>query len=465
MGWLILRLTVVDRHNLSLSRMLQYVNVPIEGPKGNQEIFELANTQGNIYFNDMTMNLNASIDRPWLRYQHSGFSQDKPKLRLILTDFGWNHPNATTGLKAFRLKRSREFLQAFIDHPYFDPTFQFTEMASNSSAPRVYDPAVTNIVMLDLETCLESNYPLYYGGGMKENTDTEGGRPHWEGELPCFAWGTCSVFINKVLESQLFQTSPTSTLIFIDCGAEGYFVNRFPASLRQTIQPTHQLSFASISATYDMIGVDTDMGLPPPAVNPVVLSKVEEHDIESCQADTLPNKRNFLFTFVGTDRAPGDHGTRKSLFQLNHIDQGILLMDPPSFEQQFNGKHTFSSVVRASKFAPAPRGDCMFSYRFTEVLSAGAIPVVHADGWVLPFRKELVDWTKCAVVIPEKDVPQTLEILANITDQERCKMRQACYRIYQKYMATPDKSMAGLVDSVLARNSAHFLNGAWATPS
>jgi hypothetical protein len=74
----------------------------------------------------------------------------------------------------------------------------------------------------------------------------------------------------------------------------------------------------------------------------------------------------------------------------------------------------------------------------------------------LPFRNELVDWTKCAVVIPEKDTPQTLEILRKITDQERCHMRQECYRIYQKYMENTDRNIDGLVDSVLARNAAHL---------
>jgi Exostosin family len=385
-GLLTMILFILSRHYDAVSsvfpRMLADIQEP---PLDPQTIFEMTKANGKIYFNDGTMELNASIDRPWLRYhQNSGFSQEKykPKLRLILTDFGWNHPNVTTGLQNFRLKRSRQILQAFVDHPYFDPTFRFTEMASDSTAANAYDSSVTNIVMLDYESCLETNYPQYGGNDIvSANTDTLGGRPYWQGELPCFAWDSCSLYINKVLESDLFQKSPTSTIVFIDCGAEGYFVNRFPPGLRNTIQTTHQISFASISATYDMIGRDTDMGLPPPAVNPVILSDEEKWDIQTCEADTSPTKRNFFFSFIGTDRSPGDNFTRKKLFDLNQIDQGILLMDPPSFQDQFSGMHTFDSIVRTSKFAAAPRGDCMFSYRFTEVLSAGAIPVVHSDGW------------------------------------------------------------------------------------
>jgi hypothetical protein len=478
------------------------VDAGVLPPRECRRILELPQgKQIKICFRDVTMNLSKSIDRPWVQYHLHANNNNissvikkmkKPELRLILTDFGWNHPNPKTAIQVVRLKRSRELLQAFINHPYFDPTFQFTTMANNKTAI-AKDASVTNIVMLDLETCFETNYPVYNNSNpMRANADTQGDRPYGESRYcPCWSWKGCSFYINKVLQSHLFQQSPTSTLIFIDCGAEYHWRDNYPASLRRTIQTSHQLAYASISATYGMIREDTDMGLPPPAVYPVTLSDAEEHDIETCQADTLPDKRNFFLSFIGADRYPVDHGTREALFQLNQIDQGILLMDTKTFEKQYKGKHTFATIARASKFAATPRGEGMFTYRFTEVLSAGAIPVVHADFWcvcnllmyvckpcvelshllssmdihpinsthswcsirVLPFRKELVDWTQCAVVIPEKGASETLEILRSIPDQKRCQMRQKCYQIYQKYMATPEGIIAGIVDSVLAQHN------------
>ena len=112
-------------------------------------------------------------------------------------------------------------------------------------------------------------------------------------------------------------------------------------------------------------------------------------------------------------------------------------------------KVTYQEALQESVFALAPRGDNKFSYRFTELMSAGAIPVVHADDWVWPFRPELVDWDKCAVILPEKDAGQfTIDILRNMTIDERCRRRQYCWQIYQNYMEAPVKIIDGLVQGL-----------------
>jgi hypothetical protein len=51
-----------------------------------------------------------------------------------------------------------------------------------------------------------------------------------------------------------------------------------------------------------------------------------------------------------------------------------------------------------------------------------------------------------AVIIPERQANQTLGILQGISKEEECKKRQACWDIYQKYMADDTKVIAGLID-------------------
>ena len=119
------------------------------------------------------------------------------------------------------------------------------------------------------------------------------------------------------------------------------------------------------------------------------------------------------------------------------------------FQKSVLSNYTYEEVLSETVFALAPRGDNKFTYRFSEVLSGGAIPVVHADDWVWPFRPELVDWNECAVIRPEKDAGKaTLEYLDTITIEQRCRMRQACYRIYQRYMATSVGTVDGLVQGL-----------------
>jgi len=81
------------------------------------------------------------------------------------------------------------------------------------------------------------------------------------------------------------------------------------------------------------------------------------------------------------------------------------------------------------------------------VLSAGAIPVHHGDGHLLPFRPELIDWNKCAIILPEKDAGNvTLDYIDKISTEERCKMRKYCYfGIYKKYAETPMGIVNGLI--------------------
>lgn len=103
--------------------------------------------------------------------------------------------------------------------------------------------------------------------------------------------------------------------------------------------------------------------------------------------------------------------------------------------------------MRSAKFTFVPRGDNKFSYRFTEALSAGDIPVYHGDNFMLPLRPELVDWNKCGIILPEKDAGQkTVDLIAKLDPNTTCAMRQYCYfGIYKKYVDTSTKQIDGIV--------------------
>jgi hypothetical protein len=114
-----------------------------------------------------------------------------------------------------------------------------------------------------------------------------------------------------------------------------------------------------------------------------------------------------------------------------------------------NVNESYTTLLSQTQFAGVPRGDNLFSYRFTEALSAGCIPVVYADDWVLPFSNEWVgDWNSMIIMIKEKDAPYTMEYLKNITKEQRCQMQQKGYEFYQRYMATPEGVIAGIIESL-----------------
>lgn len=92
-------------------------------------------------------------------------------------------------------------------------------------------------------------------------------------------------------------------------------------------------------------------------------------------------------------------------------------------------------------------GESLFPDRFTEVVSCGSIPVVYADNWLLPFGKDLINWTDAAVLIPEAKTLDTVNILSHISTEERCRMRQKVYEIYRKYMETDRGVIQAIIEN------------------
>ena len=110
---------------------------------------------------------------------------------------------------------------------------------------------------------------------------------------------------------------------------------------------------------------------------------------------------------------------------------------------------TYQELLLRSKFVAVPRGDNLYSYRFTEVLSSGAIPVLFGnDEWILPFRNEIVHWDQCIIYIPEYDIlNHTISILSHsmMNHTEICQRRQYCYYIYKTYMETSYHIIHGIL--------------------
>jgi hypothetical protein len=395
---------------------------------------------------DVTIELSRCVDRPWvgaLGNATQNRQRPPPAYKLLITNFCWNHPDPLRGLNCTRSLRSRELLQGIVDHPYFDPVDwgEFNKRiarAYRNDSMSAIDLSTRYYVFLDTETCYAVNYPTY-GGGMEANMDTIGGRvaQRQNVNFDCYRLPTCTR-IQEVLSSPLFQISRLARLVFFDCKG-----NSNPPSHRQQLSTT-QLALVSISASPEQLNVNVDQGLPAPAVTKISLNEEEVRDIETCQAES---KRNYLFTFVGSIR----NQARADLVKLHDPRSGVISLSVGGYKKRLASHEfmvNFSDMLRSSVFAAAPIGDNRFSYRFTEVLSAGAIPVVHSDGWVLPFRQELVNWTDCLLHLPQSTIGNTVSILRSISLQQRCRMRRRCREIYTSYMDNAEGIIRGIIDGL-----------------
>ena len=214
------------------------------------------------------------------------------------------------------------------------------------------------------------------------------------------------------------------------------------------------MSVVSLSSLIQNSDERYDQGLISPAGKPVTLSQQQEWDIMTCEAET---KRSLYVTYAGNFRSGPGAGARgfsaRGAFQPLNDNKRIFVsryFNAGEFNQSKLSQYSYEEFLADTVFALAPRGDNKFSYRFTEVLSSGAIPVVLADDWVWPFRPELVDWKQCAVILPEKDAgTTTIAYLDSISEEERCRMRQACRTIYKHYVETPVKQIDGIVKGLV----------------
>jgi Exostosin family len=410
-----------------------------------------------LQLNDETTTLSPCRHRPWIPNHDDPIQSSTtkpPQVKILLTSYGWNHPNRTYGLSWGRSQRQMELLQAVVDHPLFDPR-GWDAIRANRSAIR--DDLRSGVrryyVFLDVETCYEANYPTYLGGDIANADRRRNRAAPLRFQDPCVYLPSCPA-LKEALRTNLFAdshgSSSMATLVYVECRGYGQPTwyrrrrNRTTATTSSSNDfgglsfDDSRIAMVALSSSSDQLDPTVDQGLAPPTVSQIVLTEDQIHAIGNCDAET---QRRLFLVFVGQDRDPSP---RHDIFGLHNGSAGILSMETSTFQQRYpNGDG--NSLLTHALFAAAPRGHNLFSYRFAEVLSAGSIPVVHSDHWVLPFRTELVDWTDCAVIIPESDVNRTIDILRRIPEEKRCQMRQRCYEIYQRYMATA----AGTIDGIL----------------
>jgi hypothetical protein len=170
--------------------------------------------------------------------------------------------------------------------------------------------------------------------------------------------------------------------------------------------------------------------------------------------DCSARRSKYLAVFKGTDDWPVRHKIKKfhngkdvivklTSFKAdckNHKDKNLAEDQKSESEKKHCGAGEYEELMMNTDFAFVVRGDNLYSYRFLEVLSAGAIPVVFSDGWTLPFH-EVIDYAQFTVVIHEKEWATAMDVIRNITPARVCAMRKEVRRAYKAYFATFDAQL------------------------
>jgi hypothetical protein len=102
----------------------------------------------------------------------------------------------------------------------------------------------------------------------------------------------------------------------------------------------------------------------------------------------------------------------------------------------------YHEMLQRSTFAFAPRGDEHYTFRLTEILAAGAVPVIIDDDILPPYNVPLSDW---ALRVPESNVPSVVEMINSAKKEDICRMQKNGMKLWRAA-----KDVDGLVDSLVS---------------
>lgn len=253
-----------------------------------------------------------------------------------------------------------------------------------------------------------------------------------------FGWNALANFQPDATCAQLHTLPKTRQWVVLD--ANGYGNNELEVPWQQWAGRTVSMCapsnvvVACLSCPRQALRAGVDIGVPPATFpRPTLYAK----DAADVSRRCYHAKKAVVFR--GSARK-ATTGTRLALRKLNGTQIGELGLVSISLDLSSD---EFENDMRNTSFALVPRGDAWFSYRLSEVLASGVIPIIVSDGWVLPFE-ELVPWSTLALVVAEANVSSIPARLAGLNRTDVCRRRLALFAYYQQYMATPQKWVAAI---------------------
>lgn len=189
-----------------------------------------------------------------------------------------------------------------------------------------------------------------------------------------------------------------------------------------------------------------DISMPPPPHH-VIISvpplNVLENEIEAVESYEGQSKGYFL-TFKGNFAT---HSIRSKIGKLHKPEEGIIIVDSSS---KASSSWDFVDLMSNSEFTLAVRGDVEFSYRFTEAVCSGSVPVLVSDGWIVPFQS-LVPFENYGIRILEDNVLEMVSILKGISKESRQKLQAEAQIVCQKYFGSVQRQIQTMLELALSK--------------
>jgi glucuronyl/N-acetylglucosaminyl transferase EXT1 len=186
-------------------------------------------------------------------------------------------------------------------------------------------------------------------------------------------------------------------------------------------------------------------------------------------ASVKPFQRKYFATFKGTRYLSREGAFRSSeAFRGMHNEKDVIVAT--TCRQETNDKlvrwqpwkatgceedqrvydsYDFVDLLN-STFAFVPAGRSPASYRFLEVLSAGAIPVLIADDYVRPFES-LIQWERCLLQFSTHDLHRILPTLRSLAKEDVVDRQCYCQRVFASFLQDDSTLVRSVILSLQQR--------------
>ena len=158
------------------------------------------------------------------------------------------------------------------------------------------------------------------------------------------------------------------------------------------------------------------------------------------------SSRQFLCSFVGSTTHP-IRQLYRNLYGTPEAQFHGMICNTDKWSQSVSDDKliNFINITKNSKFAFAPRGYGLSSFRLYEIMQMDTIPIYCSDIEWLPWTDEL-NWNEFSVIISPNDLPNLYKKLIEISPAQMQRMIDRKNEIYDDYF-----TMEGIVKQISKR--------------
>jgi len=262
-----------------------------------------------------------------------------------------------------------------------------------------------DLIFIDLDTHQQRLWPGYAGNGPKLTSLSQTQKCELDEEE-----ASIQIIYDTIVDTmKSYQLSKNQKFVVFYSVRSSFSVAKGP-DRREVYTSFSKLPVIFVGNS--VVNVDSDARPSLQLLDPI---------LDAMKLDMQPHpriQRNIFASFVG--RVHTNKPLRGALMNLrSKTGQNLYLQDADKTLQDKERVLNYRDVLLNSEFMLAPRGDNHYSFRPSEALVYGAIPVIYDDRAAIPYVNSTFDARSWGVIIPEAQAKDTLEILSRISSKDR----------------------------------------------